>query len=142
MTESSEKKGGCLCGAVTFTAKQASNHVDACHCTMCRQWGGGPYMELDCGTDVVFEGRENISVYNSSDWAERGFCKHCGSHLFYRLKESQAHMVPVGLFENVGELTFRKQVFIDEKPSYYHFSEDTQNLTGAELFAMYAPPNS
>ena len=25
----------------------------------------------------------------SSAWAERGFCKNCGSHLFYRLKENK-----------------------------------------------------
>jgi len=31
------------------------------------------------------------------------------------------------------------QVFIDEKPDYYGFEHDTQQLTGAEVFAMFAP---
>lgn len=50
--------GNCLCGAVQFSAKQASNHVGACHCGMCRKWGGGPLMAVDCGTAVSFEGED------------------------------------------------------------------------------------
>ncbi|NIT13149.1 MAG: GFA family protein, partial [Candidatus Dadabacteria bacterium] len=52
---------------------------------MCRKWCGGPLMAVNCGTDVTFEGEDNITVYDSSSWAERGFCSGCGSHLFYRL---------------------------------------------------------
>ncbi len=80
--------GSCLCGATLITAKSISKNVGACHCSMCRKWSGGPLMAVDCGTDVSFEGEENISVFKSSEWAERGFCNKCGSHLFYRLKES------------------------------------------------------
>lgn len=144
MSESTEihskREGACLCGAVTIVANQASNHVGACHCGSCRKWGGGPFVEIECGSDVSFKGEDNISVYNSSDWAERGFCKQCGTHLFYRLKESKAHHMPAGLFEKDGDLTFHGQVFIDEKPHYYNFAEDTKNFTGPELFAMFAPP--
>lgn len=133
-----ERKGSCLCGEVSFVASKAADHVDACHCATCRKWGGAAYMEIDCGSQIQFSNTEAISVFNSSDWAERGFCKHCGSHLFYRLKQTQAHMVPVGLFDDDKGLVFRKQVFIDEKPTYYNFSEPTENLTGAELFALHA----
>ena len=49
-------KGQCLCGAVKFTVKNISNKVDACHCGMCRRWGGGPLMVIGCGTDVEYEG--------------------------------------------------------------------------------------
>ena len=94
-------------------------------------------MEVDCGTDVSFKGEENITVYNSSDWAERGFCKKCGSHLFYRLKESKQHMVPVGLFDEQEEFVFESQVFIDKKPAYYSFSNKTNDMTEAEIFEMY-----
>ena len=116
-----EGKGRCLCGAVKFTAKSMKNSVHACHCGMCRRWGGGPLMCVSCGTDVVFEGEENITVYNSSDWAERGFCRKCGSHLFYRLKEINEHELPAGLFDNLENLQFDLQVFTDRKPSFYSF---------------------
>ena len=134
-----EGKGRCLCGAVRFFVKNMNNEVDACHCGMCRKWGGGPLMCVDCGSDVAFEGEENITVYNSSDWAERGFCKKCGSHLFYRLKETNDHQVPVGLFDNQEGCHFELQVYIDQKPAYYDFANKTKEMTEAEVIEKHAP---
>tara|TARA_R110002033_G_scaffold145020_1_gene182861 strand:+ start:2845 stop:3033 length:189 start_codon:yes stop_codon:yes gene_type:complete len=42
--QSTHRQGHCLCGAITITATQAVSHVDACHCRMCRRWGGGPFV--------------------------------------------------------------------------------------------------
>ena len=140
MTNAKEGKGRCLCGSVQFKAANVNHHIGACHCSMCRHWGGGPLMAADCGSDVKFEGDENISVFNSSAWAERGFCKSCGSHLFYRIKQTQQHMIPVGLFDEADSFVFERQVFIDKKPSYYDFSNKTETMTEAEVFAKYAAP--
>jgi hypothetical protein len=104
---------------------------------MCRRWGGGPFMEIECGKNVVFEGEENIAVYNSSDWAERGFCRQCGTHLFYRFKETGHHGIPIGVFDDDPALSFEHQVFVDEKPSFYEFSNKTKDMTGPELIAKY-----
>jgi hypothetical protein len=106
---------------------------------MCRKWGGGPLLAVDCGADVVIEGEENVGVYDSSQWAERGFCTRCGTHLFYRLKQNQQYHIPAGLLDGCDDLVFESQVFIDEKPGYYAFANETKNMTGAEIFAMYAP---
>jgi len=142
MSEPKEHTGSCLCKAVSITAKKVNPQVGACHCNMCRKWGGGPLMAVDCGTDVEFEGKDNISVFNSSAWAERGFCKQCGSHLFYRIKETQQVMIPAGLLDDDEPFVFDHQVFIDEKPSFYGFENETKNMTGEEVFAVYAPPPS
>lgn len=97
-------------------------------------------MTVDCGTDVLFEGQQHITIFDSSEWAERGFCKQCGSHLFYRLKESNQHFMPVGLFDEQQQFVFDHQVFIEEKPSLYCFTNKTNDMTGAEIFALYASP--
>ena len=138
-TETTERHGHCLCGAVQITAKKAANHVDVCHCRMCRRWGGGPFVEIDCGTNVLIKGAERIALYISSEWAERAFCVDCGTHLFYRLRETGEHMVCAGLLDDgtdQNDLSLKRQVFIDEKPAYYDFAGDSETLTGAELFAM------
>ncbi len=140
MSDGTERHGVCLCGAIQITAKDTEKSVGACHCQMCRRWGGGPFMEIDCGTEVSIKGKENVSVFNSSAWAERGFCRRCGTHLFYRIKETGQHMIPVGLFEDDENLVFDHQVFIDERPSYYQFAGETLEMTGAEILAKYAPP--
>jgi len=137
MSDKIKNTGSCLCGSVVISASSPSKKVGACHCAMCRKWGGGPFMEIDCGTDIAFEGEDSIKVFSSSNWAERGFCENCGTHLFYRLKETRQHMVPVGLFDNQDDFVFENQVFIDKKPSYYCFSNKTNDMTEAEIFEMY-----
>ncbi len=136
--ETRERKGHCLCGAIQITAHQASTEVGACHCHMCRRWGGGPAFELDCGPDVTITGEDHIAVYNSSEWAERAFCKTCGTNLYYRLKEPGQYMIASAIFDNEDNLNFTTQVYIDSKPDYYSLAEQTKNLTGAEVEAMFA----
>lgn len=137
MANNLEAQGSCLCGAIQIVAKAVNSNVGACHCSTCRQWGGGPLLVTDCGAEVMFKGQENITIFNSSDWAERGFCQTCGTHLFYRLKENHQHFVPVGLFADSDNFIFDHQVFIDEKPGFYCFANETHNMTGAELFAQF-----
>ena len=139
MSDTNIGKGHCLCGAVHLTASTMSTKVGVCHCGMCRRWTGGPLFAMDCGSNVTFQGQENIGVFTSSDWAERGFCKKCGSHLFYRLKQANQYIVPAGIFDHGEKLVFDHQIFIEEKPEYYSFANKTHNMTGAEVFAQYAP---
>ncbi|MCB1757128.1 MAG: GFA family protein [Gammaproteobacteria bacterium] len=138
MSETIQATGACLCGAVKVTVHKMRKDFGACHCDMCRTWGGGPLMASDCGRQVEFEGEEHIGVYSSSDWAERGFCKQCGTHLFYRLKEGPEYHCPVGLFPNIEGMHLKRQVFIEKKPDSYSFADDTTNMTGEELFAAHA----
>ena len=142
MSDVIERLGKCLCGAVRIAARNAGNSVGACHCNMCRRWSGGPLLAIDCGTDVSVEGAENVLVYDSSAWAERGFCRKCGSHLFYRIKENGQHIIPVGIFGSDENLVFNSQVFIDEKPSFYSFSNKTHDMTGVEILAKYGSPDT
>lgn len=137
MTDEFEDTGSCLCGAVSFTAKAVSRNVGACHCGMCRKWGGAPAMAVDCGSGVTFDGAENISAFDSSPWAERGFCRKCGTHLFYRLKADDQYVLPAGLFDNDESFVFKQQIFIDTKPAFYSFAEKTDDMTEAEVFARY-----
>lgn len=138
MENSKTAKGTCLCKSITIEASAMKTNLGVCHCRMCRTWSAGPFLGVDCGSDVKIQGEEFLTIFNSSDWAERAFCSKCGTNVFYRLKENQQHIVSSELF-NEDELNFDHQIFIDEKPQYYSFSNDTKNMTGAELFAAFAP---
>lgn len=128
--------GTCLCGSVKLRAKVKDLVYGACHCGICRKWGGGPLLAVECADAPVVEGAEHIKTYDSSEWADRGFCGNCGTHLFYRLKQSGFHALPVGLLDE-GDWRFDHQVFIDEKPAHYAFANRTHDLTGAEVFAQF-----
>jgi len=128
-------KGQCLCGAVSIQIKQV-DQVDACHCGMCRRWGGGPYMSIDGGAEPQITGEAFITRYDSSDWAERGFCSKCGTHLFYFLKPKQQYFLTAGFFDDLTDLDFNKQIFIDQKPSFYEFANNTENFTEQEFIEL------
>jgi len=130
-------KGSCLCGKVEINAETISHNVGVCHCGFCRKWTGGPLLAVEAKGEVKFKGNESISKYQSSDWAERGFCNTCGSHLFYHLLPNDSYIFPVGLFADSDEFVLEHQIFIEEKPSYYNFAEKTKTMTGEEVFAQF-----
>lgn len=137
MLDGMTARGSCLCGAVRVSVQAGRQNLGACHCRMCRTWGGGPLLALETVTQVQIEGEEHITVYDSSEWAERGFCRHCGTHLFYRLKTGDHYAIPAGLVDGGEAWTFDTQIFIDEKPPWYAFANATTNLTGQEVFEAF-----
>jgi hypothetical protein len=129
-------EGTCLCGSITVQTPDKTE-VDACHCGMCRRWGGGPALGLSCGSAVEIVGRDKLKVYSSSPWAERAFCGDCGSHIFYRLVEPDHYFVPAGLFQDGPAFTFTEQIYVDNKPDYYEFANPTLMLTEADVMAKF-----
>ena len=85
-------KGECLCKSVVLEIAHDGG-FEACHCGMCRQWGGGPFLGIHTQSYTVLAGHHSIGVFSSSDWAERGFCTKCGTHLFYHLKPTDEYKV-------------------------------------------------
>lgn len=130
-------RDSCLCGAIEIAAESKHN-VDVCHCTMCRRWGGGPFFAVHCGPEVTFDGSLKPSRYRSSDWAERGFCPTCGTHLFYHLLPTGDYMLPAELFGDGEDFQLSGQVFFDEKPDFYEFANDTPTMSGDDLIAQFS----
>lgn len=132
-------EGKCLCGAVKFKANVVHTNYSACHCGQCRRWNGGPPFFGVRTSDVQFEGAENITRFESSGWAERGFCSKCGTHLFYFLKPMSAYMMTAGTFDDQTAFKLASEIFIDGKPDGYAFAGDHPRLTEAETLAKFAP---
>lgn len=131
-------EGHCLCGAVRFSCPDAKE-IGACHCGFCRRWGGGPLLAVHCGPEVKFDGAEQITSYASSDWAQRGFCKRCGTHLYYKFLATGEHFIPAGTFET-DAFEIATQIYIDNKPHYYAFANETPTLTEQQVIEQYGPP--
>lgn len=133
----SRLSGQCLCGGVAFQTPPP-HHIDICHCETCRRWNGGPFIGIDIREDIEFTDSDSLTWYESSEWAERGFCNICGSSLFYRLKEQRNFWsIAGGAVDLPTGLSVGKEIFIDEKPDYYSFSGDHPRLTGEEAFAAF-----
>ena len=87
--------------------------------------------------NVLFEGDENIRRFRSSEWAERGFCKNCGSNLYYRVLKLASHEMCIGVFDETQDFVLNAEIFIDRKPPGYALAGDHERLTEAQTMARY-----
>jgi hypothetical protein len=126
--------GHCLCGAVTITIGRARPLVDVCHCHMCQRWVGGTFGGVS-GEDARVDGEEHVTAFRSSEWAERAFCSRCGSNLWYRFLPTGHRSFLAGLFELPKGFAMWRQIFVDEKPDWFDFAQDTPKLTGEDVIA-------
>ena len=87
--------GSCLCGSVKYRVDGPLREVVACHCQQCRKQSGHFYAATDCtDDDLTIEDGGALTWYAASDFAKRGFCKKCGSALFWRRNDGIGHLNP------------------------------------------------
>jgi hypothetical protein len=135
-------QGGCMCGAVRFEITIELDTAAACHCGMCRKFSGGVFLAVRVPVDGMrFVSDSELNVFPSSDWAERGFCKTCGSSLFYRITvpgpmQGELH-VGLGTLDDADGIPLTSEIYIDRKPDGYAFAGSTTKMTEAEVVAMF-----
>jgi len=125
-----EMKGHCLCGAVTVTVRGPVSGVWACHCSMCRRWGGAVTMGMDTAPEhVSFEGP--VARYRSSSFAERTWCERCGTHLWFRDDGKDYELSP-GIFDDARDVPLIREVYIDRAFACVPFAGDHERVTRAD----------
>lgn len=134
MSDPARIEGHCLCGAVTVGLKNAKRHVELCHCSMCRRWGGGFYAAAT-GDDFEIGGHDSIATFRSSDWGERAFCATCGSHVWWRFLPTGNRSFHAGLFADADAFAIEKEIFVDERAAWSPIDGDHPRQTGAEVIA-------
>jgi len=142
MSHARRLSGRCLCGNVTYTFTPAELDIDACHCTMCRRWSGGPGLSVKAAGLPEVKGKEHVATYKSSEWSERQFCRTCGSHLFYHAPSFNYFGVSAGTIDDLDGFALTTEIFIDKKPKAYAFANATRQLTETEFLAMVSAPGN
>jgi hypothetical protein len=124
--------GSCLCGGVGLSLAGARPDVDICHCSMCRRWTGMFFAGLSADSFEV-EGRENVVAFRSSQWAERAFCRQCGTGLWSRFLPADHYSFLAGLFDLPAGFAIEQQIFVEQKPDWYDLAQESQMKTGAQV---------
>ena len=113
-----ERKGGCVCGSIRFTATGEPLRVTLCHCLWCQRRTGTAF-----GTEVVFEaGQVTIigatpSRYRhvsdeSGRWLDVVFCPKCGTNLGFTLEAAPGlQTLPAGAFDDPSWIDADAQTF-------------------------------
>jgi hypothetical protein len=137
-------RGACACGKVSYVIRQALKSVSVCHCTMCQAWSGGIALYVEAqGGNVHLEGIDSLTIWKSSDYCERAFCKICGSSMYSRVTvagpmENVHHFAAGTLKDWDGIDHVETEIFIDRKPDAYSLKCESKKMTSTEFFALFA----
>jgi hypothetical protein len=131
--------GRCLCGAIRFEIEGPMRDVVICHCGQCRrQHGAPPGYSQAAWEHIRFEGEEALSWYRSSEEARRGFCRICGSSLFWERIGSGRVSIAAGSLDAPTGLKTVRHIFVADKGDYYEIHDDAEQLSGSMLTASRA----
>ncbi len=108
--------GGCQCGAVRYRLDAAPRGTHICHCRMCQKASGAPLMAVPGveAKDVALT-RGALSIFVSSDIAERGFCARCGAPLTYRSKRFDNLSVTIGGLDHPTDFEPKRQLGVESR---------------------------
>jgi hypothetical protein len=116
--------GSCLCGAVRFEVAAELPPPDACHCSICRRQSGHYWASSDVPrSSVTVHGEENVTWYRSSDKVRRGFCRVCGSVLFFDPLHRDWTAIAMGAFDKPTGTRLHKHIFTADKGDYYDIAD-------------------
>jgi len=134
MGEVKDATGGCLCGAVRFTAQLPSLFCGHCHCSMCRRNHGAPYVTwfgVPVERLVVERGRDELVRFASSEQGSRSFCRRCGTTLFC---DNQAHPerveIALGVMDGPIDRPPQAHIFFDSGAPWVAIGDSLPRLGG------------
>jgi hypothetical protein len=112
--------GGCQCGAVRYALHRMPTEPDICHCRMCQKAFGSFFAPLAGVRPADFElTRGEIAIFMSSDEAERGFCRNCGTPLTFHYVDSDRVSVSIGSLDEPERVQPVSQSGIESRLSYF-----------------------
>ena len=117
-------RGSCLCGTITYEISGNPRAVVECHFNQCRKMSGHYVAATRVAhSDIDIQGSENLTWYTSSDIAKRGFCRMCGSQLFWQNLNLDLISVMAGTIDGATGLQTEERLFADCKGDYYALAE-------------------
>lgn len=133
MTETPTATGHCLCSAVRYRVFAPLRPASACHCSQCRRQHGalGSYtggLPLD---SIQIDGADHLTWYQSSASARRGFCRDCGSKLFWQAMDRDTIDIAVGSLDQPTGIWLARHIFVADKGDYYEIADDLPRFAGS-----------
>lgn len=117
--------GGCLCGAVRLRVEGALGPITYCHCGQCRRQTGLYYASTNVATeDLTVEGGDNVGWYESSAHGRRGFCRTCGSALFWKSEGAGHISLQAGIIDAPTGLEGGCHIYCADKGDFYEINDD------------------
>ena len=123
-TEPVRATGGCLCGAVKYEILGPLRPVVYCHCNQCRRTSG--HFVAATATlkeNLALISDECLAWYQSSASARRGFCRRCGSSLFWSPASNSYISIMAGTLDQPTGIEAAEHIYVEFKADYYDLKD-------------------
>lgn len=112
--------GGCQCGAVRYALHEQPTNPHICHCRMCQKAFGSFFAPLfSVSVDAFAVTRGELAIFMSSDVAERGFCRACGTPLTIHDVGDATICVSIGSLDEPAKLAPAHQYGVEARMPYF-----------------------
>jgi hypothetical protein len=117
--------GGCMCGGVRYEVTGPLREIIACHCRECQQASSNHVTATAAkpGNLVITEER-GLAWYSHGGALNRGFCKLCGSTLFFDHGKEHPTGIAVGSFDTAPDMHVAVHIYTDEAGAWYDLPQD------------------
>ena len=130
--------GRCLCGGVRYESSAVRRELIHCHCEMCRRVTGGLWIAThSVRSDLTIEDDHCLAWYQSSDHARRGFCRKCGSSLFFDSTQRPTMGIAAGTVDQPSGLELVAHIFTADAADYTRFTDDLRQVTDGQHGLVY-----
>ena len=135
--------GGCQCGAVRYALYAQPTHGSICHCRMCQKASGNYFAAFArVPLDEFAWTRGEPAVFKSSELVERGFCRDCGTPLFFRYVDLPRLSVAVGSLDDPSTFKPDQELWMARAHPWHSVLAGTTKFDGRpsgvrEKFAAY-----
>ena len=121
--------GGCACGAVRYRATGPLRPVVACHCSQCRKsmtnFGAFTAVARD---GLAIANEAEMTWYASSPGVRRGFCRRCGSTLFWDRAAGDYVSIAAGTLDQPSGLKQVRHIYAADKADFYEIADGLEQL--------------
>ncbi|EAQ66167.1 hypothetical protein MED121_05780 [Marinomonas sp. MED121] len=118
----------CLCGQVKLVIKTAFISSSICHCQQCQKSHGAASAAYGVALKSEVEwlsGKKRVRKFASSERVRRGFCKDCGTNIYFYHKDHPNHLdIPLAILDTKPNLTPQCHIFVDSKVGWDPILDD------------------
>jgi len=112
--------GGCQCGAVRYRATAMLDNAHLCHCRMCQKAVGNLFAALVAAPrDALTFTRGTPALFHSSAHVARGFCRDCGTPLFYDYVEGGRVNLTIGSLDEPARFPPATQMGLEARMPWF-----------------------
>lgn len=108
-------EGGCACGAVRFRVEAAPLGVRICHCRICQQAMGAPFLAVASFPKSAVAVTGKTARWRSSERLWRHFCPHCGTRVTLEPLDGDRLGFPLAAFDDPSALHPEMHIWVSSR---------------------------